>query len=86
MCGECDGEADEEDEGGEESRMVFLGQLRRPSLLLLAFRETGEESKAPSHSNLTSVTTITQLVLLLQPEPKYMTNYSDIHVHIRINV
>lgn len=48
VYGESDGE--EDDDGGGQRRMVFLGQLRRPSLLLLAFRETGEERNVPRHS------------------------------------
>lgn len=43
MCGRND-EEDEEDEGEEEERrMVFLGQLLKTSVPLLAFRETREE-------------------------------------------
>lgn len=43
MCGRND-EENEEDEGEEEERrMVFLGQLLKTSVPLLAFRETREE-------------------------------------------
>lgn len=40
VCGRNDEENEEEDEGEEEERiMVFLGQLLKTSVLLLAFRK-----------------------------------------------
>lgn len=50
-CGRID-EENEEDEGEEEERrMVFLGQLLKTSVPLLAFRETREEKSV--HINTT---------------------------------
>jgi len=60
VCGRND-EEEEEDEGEEEERrMVFLGQLLKTSVPLLAFRETRGETRSHNISQMQNLSHIPQ--------------------------